>query len=211
MKRVSFLWQFILLALICGCNTLSETGKYRLGNGYYKTKGSGRKLQERYVQLKNDTIRAFPVNTSGTNKIIDTARASVFVFPKESDRTISKEYAFSKRSWDLNFQAILFKFRPATANLPNQLNTEYNLNIYLGRRFDNYRISYQQNPLGLGNRKVHHFGYSFGVFTGLGETPVNSSVTQNQISYLYDGLVWLNGVSGIIGINSFTLGMGIGM
>lgn len=211
MKKLGFVLQVIVLALLCGCNTLTETAKSRLSNGYYKCKNPDGILQNRYVLIKNDTIRAFPVNRSGATQVIDTTRATVVVFPKETDKPISGKYAFSKNAWDLNFQAILFKFRPARANIPNQLNTEFNLNLYLGRRSDIYRISYQANPLALSTRKVYHLGYSFGFFTGLGETPVGSSVTRKQLTYIYDGVVWLNGVSGIIGINSFTLGMGIGM
>jgi hypothetical protein len=64
--------------------------------------------------------------------------------------------------------------------------------------------------LELNKRKIDHLGYSFGLFMGLGETPVSSSVTQNQINYSYDGVVWQNGVSAILGINSFTLGLGLG-
>jgi hypothetical protein len=205
MKSFGFLLQILMFVLLCSCSSKSDMANSRLTTGYYKTKRPQGIPEKRYVLIKNDTVWAYLVKGSGNQ--IDTAKATVYVFPKESVRLIEKDYAFSNNTWDFNFQTIIFKYRPAMANIPNQLNTEFNL----GRRADSYRISYLAKPLELNKRKITHFGYSFGFFTGLGETPMSNSVTQNQITYIYDGVIWLNGVSAIIGINSFTLGTGIGI
>ena len=209
MKHLGFLLQLFLFALLFGCTTMSEPAKSRLTNGYYITKNPQGVKESRYVYYQNDTIRIYSLNKAD-NKTIDTARASVLIFPAETKNAI-ENFSFSKRSLSLNFQTIIFKFRPATANIPNQLSTEFNFNLYLGRRTDIYRIRYQANPLELNNRKFDRLAFSYGFFTGLGETPMSGSVTQNQITYFYDGLVWLNGVGGIIGTKTFTLGVGVGM
>ena len=209
MKHIGFLLQFFLLAMVFGCTTMSEPAKSRLTSGYYVTKNPQGVKESRYVYYKNDTIRIYSLN-KGDNKTFDTARTSLLIFPAET-KIAPENFSFSKRALSLNFQTILFKFRPATANIPNQLSTEFNFNIYLGRRTDVYRIRYQSNPLELNQRKFDRLAFSYGFFTGFGETPMSGSVTQNQIAYIYDGLVWLNGVGGIVGTRSFTLGAGVGM
>jgi hypothetical protein len=132
MKHLRFLFQILMLALIFSCSSQSEVSKSRLTPGFYKTKKPQGIPKKRYVLIKNDTIWAYPVNPD--NQVIDTARAFVYAFPKESDKLPAGKYTFNKKTWDFNFQTIIFKFRPATANVPNQLNTNFNLNLYLGRR-----------------------------------------------------------------------------
>jgi len=210
MKQIWFLFQVLLLAILCGCSSQSEISKTRLTTGYYKTKKPQGIPEKRYVLIKTDTIWTYPVNRAD-NRVPDTSRTSLIAFPKESEKSPVGKYTFKKQTWDFNFQTIIFKFRPETAGFPNQLNTEYNLNLYFGRRTDSYKISYQANPLEFNKRKISHIGYSFGIFTGLGETPVSGNVTRNQINYVYEGVVWLNGVSATVGNNHFTLGLGFGI
>jgi hypothetical protein len=210
MKQVTFLFRVIILLLFFSCTRQSEVSKSRLTTGYYKTRNSQGNPEKRYILVQNDTIWDYKIN-SATNQLLDSARSSGIAFPKEIGKYSGTHYSFSKSTWDFNFQTIVFKFRPAMANLPNQLNTEFNLNLYLGRRLDKYRVSYHTNPLEPFKRKIDHFGYSFGLFTGLGKNPVNGSVTRNQISYNYDGVIWLKGVSAIVGNNNFTFGLGLGV
>ena len=210
MKNLRILLQLFMLATFAGCTTMSEPAKSKLANGYYATKDPRSKKQQRYVFYKNDTIRVYQLNKSD-NKTIDTARATSLAFPEEIDNAPPGKFTFSKQSVSLNFQTILFKFRPASANIPNQLSTEFNFNLYIGHSTDIYHIRYQANPLQTNKRKFDHIAYSYGFFTGFGETPVSASVTRNQITYNYDGLVWLNGVGGILGTRGFTLGAGVGI
>ena len=210
MKNLGLLLPLFLFAMLVGCKTITEPEKSRLANGYYVAKNPKGKPEPRYVLYKNDTIRVYPVNPAD-KKTIDTAQASVLIFPRVTEKTDIGRYAISRKTWDLNFQTALFKFRPERANLPNQLNTEFNFNVFIGRRTDVYKLSYKANPLELNKRKFDHFAYSFGVFTGFGETPVTASVTRNRITYVYEGLVWLNGVGAIVGFNTFTIGAGLGM
>lgn len=210
MKYVRLLFPLSLAVWLFGCTTMSESVRSKLANGYYETKNPQRKPEKRYVYYKNDTIRIYPVNSSD-HKTIDTTRASAIVCPPETKNAPDGKFTFSKKMWSFNFQTILFKFRPSTANLPTQLNTDFNFNLYLGRRTDIYHVSYQANPLAFKKRKFDHFAYSFGFFTGFGKTPMSGSVTQNQITYAYDGLIWLNGVGAILGTKSFTFGVGVGM
>ena len=210
MKNAGILLQLFVFAMLCSCKTITEPEKSRLANGYYVIKKPQGKPEPRYVLYRNDTIRVYPVNLAD-KKTIDTTRTSMVVFPRHTEKPEIGFYAFRRKSWDLNFQTAIFKFRTERANIPNQLNTEFNFNLYFGRRTDVYRISYQANPLDLSKRKFDHFAYSVGIFTGFGESPISGTVTKARIAYVYEGLVWLNGVGAIIGFNNFTIGAGVGM
>src|SRR6476620_7182104 len=103
MKKLGFVLQIVLLAMLCGCSSQSEVSKSRLTTGYYRTKNHKGSPVKRYVLIKNDTIWSYPINPAD-KQIIDSARASAFVYPKESDKLPPGKYAFNKRTWDFNFQ-----------------------------------------------------------------------------------------------------------
>ena len=56
----------------------------------------------------------------------------------------------------------------------------------------------------------NHFGFSFGVFTGFGNTFMSPTNTNNILQQEYDGIVWSKGVAGILAVNNFTLGLAFG-
>jgi len=105
---------------------------------------------------------------------------------------------------------IPLKFRPMTSGVPGQLNTEINASAYFGLRTDRFTIEYAQNPLGKQERVVKHFGFSFGGLTGLGNTLVSPTTTNDQTEQEYDGIVWTKGVAGIFALNSVTIGLSLG-
>ncbi len=80
----------------------------------------------------------------------------------------------------------------------------------MGRRIDIFSLAYSRNPFGRYARRLTHFGISYGVFSGLGATPVNPTTTGQQTELEYDGIVWQNGLAMIIGVNNFTLGVALG-
>ena len=74
-----------------------------------------------------------------------------------------------------------------------------------------YRLRYNKTPLNKYQRQTQHYGYSIGLVTGLGGATVNPSVTNNQLTSEYDGVVWSKGIAGIIAINNFTIGLAVGL
>jgi hypothetical protein len=58
---------------------------------------------------------------------------------------------------------------------------------------------------------LNHYGLSVGVLTGLGVTAVNPTTTQAMTEQEYDGIIWQNGVALIMGVNTFTFGLGVGL
>lgn len=116
-----------------------------------------------------------------------------------------------KPSLDIDILTALFKVRPQVKNfLPTQLTANFNGNIYVGHRTDIYQIHYKKNPLDIYKRQINHFGFSGGLFLGLGNTAMNSSTTNNLISTEYDGIILQKGIAGIVAVNKLTIGVSIG-
>jgi len=66
------------------------------------------------------------------------------------------------------------------------------------------------NPPDIYQRQINHFGFSGGLFLGLGNTALNPSTTDNNISIEYDGLVLQKGIAGIVAVNKLTIGVSLG-
>src|SRR5688572_20678445 len=99
MKHFRFLFQLLILAMLFGCSRQSETSKSRVTTGYHKTRSPQGIPEKRYVLVKNDTIWSYPINKAG-NEIIDSVRAAVIAFPKETNKSPAGEYVFNKKTWD---------------------------------------------------------------------------------------------------------------
>ena len=121
-----------------------------------------------------------------------------------------KEIKLSKNSLDLDLITIPIKFRPSQKNVPAQLNYNINAQCYLGLRNDVYKISYIRNPIGHLKRQINHFGISFGVIGGFGNTFMSPTNTNNLLNGEYDGIVFTKGIGAIIAINNVNIGLAIG-
>jgi hypothetical protein len=121
----------------------------------------------------------------------------------------AKNYFFVKNSFDVDVMTVAFKYRPGTAGLPRQLNTEFNGNAFVGYRIDRFRLKRVPTPFGTKN-KVNHRALTFGAFGGLGSTTISPSTTQNQTSDDYNALILTRGLSIMVGINNLTVGLGAG-
>jgi hypothetical protein len=109
------------------------------------------------------------------------------------------------------FLPFLSKYRPSVKDFPNQLNASFSGAIYAGFRNDFYRFSYRSNDIGENRRKLNHLGVSFGLFSGIGSAAINPWVTQDQVPSEYDGLLFMNGLAGMIAIKKITFGLGLGV
>jgi len=208
--KILLIVSFILLTL-CSCNVFKESSKYEFSNGIYKTKVENQTKQKVYVHNEEDNITIYPVKKDESNSfMIDTTlnKAQVYSISKTND--LEKSKLITQTSFDIDFLTIPFKYRPKQKDLPNQFTTNLNGAVFLGHRTDIYNLKYKKNPLSKLERKITHYGLSFGLFSGIGGTAMNPSVTQEQISKEYEGVVWSKGIAGIIGINNFTIGLAIG-
>jgi hypothetical protein len=189
----------VIISIFSSCATLQNNAKYELSNGNYKL-NNDRKKYNCYIENNEDTILVDNLNSK-----ISTA------LPKKSANEISTKQHLIKPSLDIDILTTVFKIRPKIENtLPTQLNANFNGNLYIGRRTDIYQIEYKKNQINHFQRQINHFGFSGGLFVGLGNTAMNPSTTKNGISTEYDGLIFQKGVAGIIAVNKLTLGLSIG-
>lgn len=196
-----FLFLFSLLFLT-SCGVLNQKSEYEIASDTYKYKSK----KSIYLENVADTLKIFTLDSLKNN----VAQAKPQIFLKETTHKISDSPLFYKTSIDVDFLTIPFKYRPKQKDLPNQFTTSLNGAIFLGHRTDFYKIKYAKDLLNKYHRNTKHYAFSFGVFTGLGATTMNPSVTQEKITKEYDGLVWSKGVAGIMGINNFTVGLAFG-
>lgn len=197
-QRIVGVW-FACVLLVSSCTTLQNNAKYELSDGSYKLKMDGKK-RDTYVENNSDSIviYLFPEKKS-------------IALPAQLETYTPTSQTFIKPSVDIDILTALFKVRGERKNsVPPQLNANFNGNIYLGYRSDIYRIHYTKNPLAIYKRRINHFGFSGGLFLGLGNTAMTPTTTNNAISIEYDGIVLQKGIAGIVAINKLTLGLSLG-
>jgi len=114
-----------------------------------------------------------------------------------------------RRSFDVDVMTVPFKFRPATQNLPRQLNVDFNGNLFLGYRVDRYKLILIQTPAGI-LKKVRHRAITVGAFGGLGTTSITPWTTNNGTTDEYSGFILNRGISIMGGVNNLTVGFGVG-
>ncbi|GAB3527074.1 hypothetical protein GCM10027443_03070 [Pontibacter brevis] len=161
--------------------------------------------------LQEDSLMLYPVRPSAQGPVLDSLNKVVLNTAFETDEPLTEHYSFATPSFDIDLLSIPFKYRPGTSGFPKQLNTSIQAALYLGLRNDYFRMGYNRTPIGNYKRHFNHFGFSIGLFSGLGSTVMNESVTLGQVAYEYEGVVLVNGIAGIVGINNFTLGLAVGV
>ncbi len=207
--KLNFILVFVIvIILLSSCGVIKDTPKYVLADGYYKSKSFSLKAEKVYVDNEEDT--AYVYRFDKNSKALDTSVKTRLIFPKKNSLIQDNSKSFRQASFDVDFVTMPFKYRPTERGFPQQFNTNLNGAVYFGLRNDVYQLKYKKNPLNHYQRQTTHYGLSFGVFTGLGGTAINSFVTNGVVGYEYDGVSWSKGVGAIIGINNFTLGLALG-
>lgn len=199
---------FYLLAATCaGCNLLNKTSSTVLQKGAYTHRSDDKK--DVYINITEQGIEAHPVSKQDGSWKVDSTKAPV-VYPFELKGSPARQAVFHKYSFDIDFLTIPLKLRPAKETVPAQLNSNLNGALFFGYRTDEYKLNYQTDLLGESEMQVSHFGFSLGVFTGLGNTLMSPTNTNDLLQQEYDGLIWSKGLTGIIAVNSFTIGISAG-
>ena len=206
MKKHLFIISSLLLA---SCSVIRPTPKTALVDGLYLQKKNGI-AKKVYVDVEDDILRAHPIRLINQKFVIDSLSVSDFYPEQIKEKSVEKSF-FSKQSFDIDFLTIPLKYRFACLDVPAQLNTNLNGAVYLGYRIDKYVVGYKPDFLNRSFRNITHYGFSFGVFNGLGNTAMTPTNTFNKISQEYDGVVWNKGLAGILAINNFTVGLSLGI
>lgn len=194
--------------LLTNCAVFQKSAKKELNDGFYVQRIDHQKRRV-YVDIVEDNLRIHAAKKADRQLIIDTS-VKTRVFPKEMKGLYEETASLNKASFDIDVFTIPLKLRPAQKSVPTQLNANLNGAVYLGFRTDKYVVNYLSSPLGKSNRDINHFGFSFGMFTGLGNTFLSPTNTDNVLQQEYDGVVWSKGLAGIFAVNRFTVGLAFG-
>lgn len=198
----------VFVLLLSACKITEKSAKQELNDGFY-TKKTSTKKQKVYLNVTNDSILMYPVSKQNKSITVDTLHPFTLhlteVKPKEK-----LNFKLSKSSFDIDFITIPAKFRFPINNVAPQLNSELNGSVYFGYRKDAYHIKHKTNSLNILGRKTTHFGYSIGLFTGIGNTFMSPTTTNDKLQQEYDGIIWSKGIAAIIGLNKISLGVALG-
>jgi hypothetical protein len=181
-----------ILILACSCGALKDSPKYQLGNGAYHYREGKSEYQKTYVRADGDSLTVYELPTR-----------EVLTLPSQHT------HYFVTRSFDVDVMTVPFKYRPASENLPPQLNTDFNGNVFLGYRVDRFKSKYK-NIAGGPERKYTHRGVTAGLFGGIASTTMSPWTTNNKMTDEYSGVVFSRGAAVMLGINSLTVGLGVG-
>lgn len=206
-RGLNIIFFIAITVILSGCGILVKSSKYQLSNGYYTAKSHKTKYTKVYLDNEPDTLSAYYLKKEQKTWVIDTTQKPV-EFTDKSKKPINS-FLFIQPSFDVDVLTILFKYRPETEGFPNQINASFNGVIYLGYRNDIYHINYKPTPFAY-NRKITHYGFSFGAFAGFGSATMNPSVTKNLINIEYDGVAFTKGIAAIVGVGSLSIGVTLG-
>ena len=195
-----------LVLLLTSCSVWKQTAKRELTDGFYTQRDDTGRIKV-YVNVAEENIHIYQTSVNRSVLQVDTSNYKVY---SPSQNVFAGNVSLTRKSFDLDFLTIPLKFRYSQKSVPSQLNTNINGAVYVGFRTDRYTLNYQTNPLFITKRRIMHFGYSLGLFTGMGNTQMSPTNTNNILSQEYDGIVWSKGIAGIVGINKFTLGFAVG-
>ena len=200
---------YLLLAILhIGCGTLKESVSHGLTNGVYRYKSADHPKSTVYVQVEEKYLELYPASTKkGT---FDTTNILVVPMNEEVNAPIGKGLRLSKQGWDLDLITVVFKYRFHTPSLPQQFSSHLNGGLYFGRKWESFRFQNSVNRIGRIKKNIQYKTLDLGFMVGLGSTPMNASVTQNQIQTEYDGLVFQKGIAVFGGVSQFTFGFGLG-
>ena len=198
-----------IFSVLSSCETLKHSAKHGFTEGFYRSHLHLQELKKVYVLPSDDLIKVFSVNTL-KKSVIDTSESLRIAFPPDTKPLEFKTYLFRKNSFDLQALTVLFRYRPGLKNFPRQLTQSYNGAVYVGYRTDIYRLSYKKTPIQLYKRSITHYGFSVGVFSGIGSERIDEFNTLNGISFEYDGIVSLSGIAAILAINKLSFGITLG-
>jgi hypothetical protein len=203
-----FLAAVILTMSVCSCSAIKKSPKTEFADGFYVQKTDIKK-EIVYIHIEGDSLRVHPSKKYDNKRIIDTT-GICRSYPKEMTDRLAEQTSFGKHSFDIDFLTIPLKYRPSKKGVPPQLNTNLNGAAYFGFRTDKFHVTYEPNALNKSVRGINHYGFSFGLFTGIGNTAMSPTTTNGGIATEYDGIVWSKGVAGIAAINNFTVGLSVG-
>lgn len=181
------------IALFSSCGSVRKSTKYQFSDDVYYFRHEGSSYQKTWVYINEDSIR-----------ILSYTDPEQVITPRRNE-----DQFFLKRSFDIDVTTVGFKYRPAEINIPRQLTTDFNGNVYLGYRLDRFRVKHRKTPFGT-KTSFGHRGITAGVLGGIGSAAITPWTTNSMTTDEYTGFVLTRGFAVMIGVNDLTVGIGVG-
>jgi hypothetical protein len=209
--RRDILFSTVMQALLLiSCTPVEKIAFHDLSSGYYKMKKPENEPSKVYIKVNDDSITVFNTFNYGRKISVDTAAhrgSSITAIRKGNPFNGS---SFVKNSADIDLSTVLLKFRPARGGVPNQLNANLNAALYVGFRKDYYKMVTNTSPLNEETTFSSHAGFDFGLFAGFGITQINPTVTNDQVTQEYDGIIFQKGVGFFVTLERMSVGIVLG-
>jgi hypothetical protein len=200
MTNLTPFFVFGLIILFSSCKILQPSMTNVLENGDYVLSNTDSNSKKVYLNNHNEDLVISSYESDSTELHLSN----------ESNNFLRTIFLNQKNLLDIDLITTPVKFRPVQSMMQPQLNSSLNASIYIGLR-NNYNLISYKKGYNKYQRYISSYGLSYGLFAGLSNTSMNPWVTNENISKEYDGVVFTKGVSGIIGLNKFTIGLSIGI
>jgi hypothetical protein len=204
-----FIWVTILI-LPVGCLPFDKIYSHDFNDGFFKLKSSGKKTENIYLNITDDSLKVYSVQKENKFKLSDTSAFSGVNLKSILPGNVLCNSTLVKTSADIDLSTAILKFRPASGNVPSQLSTNVNGIFYTGFRKDFFKLKSSFSELHEMSLFIRHTGFDFGFFAGIGITPVTPTVTMNRTIQEYDGIVFQKGFSVFGTYENMSVGFAIG-
>lgn len=210
MKRTIIPVFGLVLFFSYSCVSLGKLTRHDFDSGFYKLKVKGKEPSKIYAEVSEDSVIVYQVTSDGKNEFPNTSSSIGTRISRVGNDNYFYNSSFTNNSFDADLTSILFKSRHSRDDVPNQFSADLDIALYAGFRKDFYRIVTPAHPLHEMKSYVQQIGFDLGVFAGIGSSPVNPTVTNNNVSQEYNAMIFQKGVAAFISINKMSFGLALG-
>jgi hypothetical protein len=210
MKIIKYFIWLIFPIVLAGCAPFDKIYSHDFSDGYFQLKAPNKEPEKIYLHLADDSLIAYPVLTKRKTGLLDTVNFYKTNLSSIKPGSLFYNNKFIKTSVDIDLSTILLKFRPSAGDVPSQLSYNVNGVLYAGFRKDYFKLKSSFSELHKLTTFVRHTGFDFGLFAGIGITPINYTVTMNKTFQEYDGIVFQKGVSVFATYENMSVGIALG-
>lgn len=199
MNRKPLLTSLIISLLFVACRQGYEV--VTVPTGYYKITSAPDTVKTNHKVFIDDFTDSIEITQCNSNT---PSKPSIFPIPKETPLKIRAN------AFDADAFSVPFKIRPSQAGIPIQLDANFHLAFYAGRRHDFYTLGYKAAPNGKLYRYSQKTGVGYGIFLGFAAATMRPEFMNGAINYEYEGLTANAGIAGIFDAGSINIGLAIG-
>lgn len=170
-----------------------------------------------YYLLDNNTDSV--LKTENTAFIEDNTDTLQITFVKDTIPLSTINYSLQDKApvqlqvhgFDADIFTVPFKVRPAAGGIPAQLDANFHIAFYAGRRHDFYALSSRRAPNGKHYRNTKKASFGYGLFVGMAAANIRPEFMNGKINYEYDGFTANAGIAGIFDVGAVNLGIALGV